>query len=162
MDKPEQLKALAKRMKPAHLKMARALSEGKSRAEAYVAAGGKGKEPPKLGSELILNNPDISIYAGLAKEIQAESAQKKGIATFEDKAALLWRIAQHNAGITQGDAGRGGDEEIKMVDPKAAISAMAELNKMTGDLAAIKTDNKTEYGGKVATSFNFIPVGAGD
>jgi hypothetical protein len=140
MDKPAQLKALAKVMKPNHLKMAKALSEGKSQADAYRKSGGKGVDAYKCACGLIKTNPEISRYSELSKEIQAESAQKKGIATFEDKAALLWHIAQHNSGIAQNDTDAGDSEEIKMVDPKAAISAMAELNKMSGDLATVKSD----------------------
>ena len=147
MTKPEQLKALAKKMKPNHLKMAKSKSEGNSNATAYRDAGYKGKDANALGCQLALTNPIIQQYADLAKEIQAESAQSKGIATLEQKTALLWKIAQHNAGIAQNDTdeGEGDSEEIKMVDAKAAISAMAELNKMSGDLASIKTESKHSF-----------------
>ena len=124
MDKSQQLRESAKGMKPGHLKLAKALSEGKSQTEAYLIMGGKGKNPRDCASKLISTNLDIGQYAELAKEIQAENAQRKGIATFEDKAELLWRIAKDNS---QGDT-------------RASIAAMAELNKMSGDLAAIKSD----------------------
>ena len=143
MNKQAQLKALAKRMSPMHLKMAVAISEGQSSKGAYITAGGKGKNPIQSASQMVLTNIDISIYAELSKETIVEVAQERGLATFEEKADLLWTIAQHNAGVAQNDTDKGEDEEIKMVDAKASISAIAAHNAMTGDLAAIKTDNKT-------------------
>jgi len=50
MDKQAQLKALAKRMKPMHLKMAIALSEGKNQSEAYALAGGRAKNKADGGA----------------------------------------------------------------------------------------------------------------
>jgi hypothetical protein len=124
MDKSQQLREMAKGMKAMHLKMARLMVDGSNQREAYEGAGGKGKNPTKCSSDIIRTNPDIQYYIDLAKEIQAENAQRKGIATFEDKAELLWQIAKDNS----------------QDDTRASIAAMAELNKMSGDLAAIKSD----------------------
>ena len=134
MDKTAQLKALAKRMKPMHLKMAVALAEGKNQTEAYVEAGGKGKNPRDNASQMVSTNIDISIYAELSKECVVEAAQERGLWTLEKKAGLLEDIAR---ALMAADGDKG------MIDASNAIKAMAEHNRMTGDLAAIKTDNKT-------------------
>ena len=134
MDKQAQLKALAKRMKPMHLKMAIALGEGKNQTEAYIAAGGKAKNKADGGHKTIASNCDISIYAEMAKVAVVEEAQERGVMTFQAKTDMLeeWMATLATA---NGDKG--------MIDAGNALKAMAEHNRMTGDLAAIKTDNKT-------------------
>jgi hypothetical protein len=138
--KPEQLKALAKKMKPNHLKMAKALAQDKSQAKAYLAGGGTGKDHSRLGNQLIINNPCISEYASLAKEMAAESAQEDGVATFAEKAKLLMLIATKG---TQAAFDKDGNEGL--TDARAATGAIAELNKMSGDLASIKTESKHTF-----------------
>lgn len=80
--------------KPQHLIIAKLLSEGKTQEEAYVLSGGKGKEPRKLGSQLILTNPDISEFVEVSKQITTIKSQEKQIATREQKRAMLWEAAQ--------------------------------------------------------------------
>ncbi len=134
MNKQAQLKALAKRMKPMPLKMSIALSEGKSQRDAYIQAGGKGADPTKCACGMVQTNPDISIYVELAKVDVLEQAQERGLWSFEKKAGLLEKMV---------DILMAADGDKGMIDAGNALKAMAEHNRMTGDLAAIKTDNKT-------------------
>jgi phage terminase small subunit len=77
-DDLEQLKVdlaeLAKSMKPLHLMFAVGIADGKSQEQSYVDAGGKGKEPRKLASQLILTNPDIVRYIEITKLIASKAA----------------------------------------------------------------------------------------
>jgi hypothetical protein len=134
MDKQAQLKALAKRMKPMHVRMAIALGEGKKQHESYTIAGGTGKDPIKCATGLIKTNPDISIYAELSKECVVEEARERGVWDMQKKTGLL---EEWMGKLSAADGDKG------MLDAANAIKAMAEHNRMTGDLAAIKTDNKT-------------------
>lgn len=69
-----ELAELAKGMKPVHLWFAIGIADGKSQEQAYMDAGGKGKEPRKLASQLILTNPDIVRYIEIAKLIASKVA----------------------------------------------------------------------------------------
>lgn len=69
-----ELELLAERMKPTHLLMAKALANGATQEEAYIATGLKGKEPRFLGSQLFLTNPHISEYVEIAKKIASLEA----------------------------------------------------------------------------------------
>ena len=64
-----ELDALAESMKPTHLAMAKALADGATQEEAYLATGLKGKEPRFLGSQLLRTNPHIGEYVDIAKKI---------------------------------------------------------------------------------------------
>lgn len=138
MNKAGQLKALAKRMKPMHVKMGIALGEGMKQLDAYVAAGGKGKDPIKCASSMIKTNLDISIYAELSRDAIVEVAQERGLMTFEAKAAMLEDMALV---LSKGCTDKDGNASI--IDSGNATKALMAHNAMTGDLAAIKTDNKT-------------------
>src|SRR5690554_1118369 len=86
----EQLSALGERMKPAHLKMAQALAEGKTQAAAYKISGGKGKDPYKCGNDLIRINPDIQRFSDLAVKIATLESQAALVATKDQKRRMLW------------------------------------------------------------------------
>ena len=140
MTKPEQLKALAKRMKPMHVKMAIALSEGKNNQDAYIAAKGKAakaiKNPRDAAYKIMQTNVDISIYAELSKECVVEVAQERGLMTFEDKALKLESLV---ATLSRVDADKG------VIDAANTIKALMAHNAMTGDLASIKTESKHSF-----------------
>lgn len=142
-----ELDAIALRLKSMHLLMAKALVEGKTQEQAYIAAGGKGKDPRKLASQLILTNPDIEKYVAITKKMAYEASLPKQIATLEQKRAMLWEIA-NKCFEEREEKWEGRGEFAEMVgytfDSRGAIGAIAELNKMDGHLAAIKTDNNTK------------------
>lgn len=109
----------------------------------YLANGGNGVDAARQagykGSVSVLNSAARGNLQkpSIVKFITAEreKLKKKTGATAEAKRELLWSIAK--------TCSNRSEDEAKLVDPKAAINAIAELNKMDGDLAAIKTDNKT-------------------
>lgn len=143
-----ELADLAASMKPKHLLIAKALADGESQEAAYVAAGYKGKNPNSDANNLITTNPSISKYVDLVKEIAALASLPKQIATAEQKRKMLWEIAQRCVQEIEPEfAGRGDNAQIVgfTFNAKGAVSAIAELNKMDGDLAAIKTENKNTH-----------------
>lgn len=138
-----ELAELAAEMKPAHLKFAKALVEGKTQEQAYKIAGGKGKNPNSDAANYLSTNPSISNYKNLTQKIAQIELTPKQIATFEQKVNILWRIANHDSAIASGEDEDGAD--LKLRDSRSAIAAIAELNKMQGDLASIKTENKHSH-----------------
>lgn len=142
------LTSVAKSLKANHLKMAKALVVGKSQEEAYRAGGGKAKDGYAAASEMIKLNPKISQYVALVKEIDAIESLPKQIATREQKREMLWDIAQRCVQeVEPVFEGYGENRELVgyTFNAKSAVSAIAELNKMDGDLAVIKTDNKNTH-----------------
>ena len=142
-----ELGELAAVMKPAHLKFANALIDGKTQEQAYKIAGGKGKNPNSDSANYLSTNPSISKYKNLAQKIAAIELLPKQVATLEQKRNMLWDIAQRASvlkailkGSEDGD-GEGGLEIFDATAAKTAVSAISELNKMDGHLAIIKTDN---------------------
>ncbi len=127
-----------------YLLFAKGLAEGKSQEQAYVDAGYKSKKPNEDASKAIARCPTIAQYKNLSQKIAQLELIPKQIATFEQKLNLLWKIAQHESSIASGADVEDCDPKLR--DSRAAIAAIAELNKMQGDLAAIKTDNKTTVG----------------
>jgi hypothetical protein len=125
---------------PKQLDFAKELAKSKSNAQAYVDAGYKSKKPNEDAHKLIESNPTFTQYKKLAQKIAQIELTPKQIATFEQKIALLWRIAQHDSAIASGEDEDGAD--LKLRDSRSAIAAIAELNKMQGDLASIKVENK--------------------
>lgn len=110
------------------------LSNGGNGTAAARAAGYKGNvDTLKTVANENLNKPYIRARIDKAYE----KIEKKGIASFEQKVELLWKIASVHSSPKYDD-----DGNESMVDGRVAIAAMAELNKMVGDLAAIKTDNR--------------------
>lgn len=135
-DKHDRLLVLASRMKPMHLAMAKLLAAGTTQEKAYIRAGGKGKDPRQSAHQIILTNIDIAEYVELANAIAAEEAQESLEITVAKKHKWLKEIIEDAMASSDGDA---------MQDRRSAISAIAELNKMAGDYAAIKTDNRTTH-----------------
>jgi len=84
-------------------------------------------------SSRLLSNSKVSVRIA---ELQ-EELKKKSIVTAEMKIKLLWDMAVTCA------KKQLSDEGIETVaDPNAARGCVSELNKMQGDLAPTKTENK--------------------
>lgn len=121
--------------------------EGMSDTDAYRAAYKTGRmkdETIRKEAARLKDSPHIAPCIEKLRKEAAEVTKSEGIATLSQKREMLWSIAQRCVEPTMKLIGRGeGVEEFAAVyDPKAAVSAIAELNKMDGDLAAIKTDNR--------------------
>lgn len=147
-----ELADLAASMKPGHLKFALALLDNKTQEQAYKAAGGKGKNPNSDAANYLATNPSISKYKSLAQKIASIELLPKQIGTFEQKRAMLWGIAQRASilkvgikGTEDPDTGECTQEIFDASAAKTAVAAIAELNKMDGDLASIKTENKHSH-----------------
>lgn len=153
----ENLKAelieLSKQMNGNRLKFAKALGQGLSQEKAYVKAGYKSKNANADSAKAIAAYPVIAQYRDLFRKIAQLEMLPKEIATLEQKRQMLWDIANKAANlkvsVKQGHAIAGviSDEEepLEIFDAtsaKTAVSAIAELNKMDGHLAAIKTENR--------------------
>lgn len=143
------LAEIAKSLKSNHLKMAKALCDGKSQEEAYRISGGKAKDGYAAASEMIKLNPNISRYVETFKKIDAIESLPKQIATREQKRQMLWDIAQKASVLKVGlkgsedpETGECTEEIFDATSAKTAVAAISELNKMDGDLAAIKTENR--------------------
>lgn len=113
--------------------------------EAYRQAYNASKMSAKAISvevNKLLKNPSIALEI----EKDREKLQKEFEVTAEQKRKKLWDIIEGCAKEIPVPLKGSQDEEgnanlINMpADPKAAISAIAELNKMDGHLAAIKQD----------------------
>lgn len=145
-----ELAELAAGMKASHLLFAKGLAEGKSQEQAWKDAGSKSKNPNADAAKTISNYPAIIQYKTLLlKIVQLESLPKQ-IGTLEQKRTMLWEIAQRCVQEIEPEyQGYGEDREMVgfTFNAKGAVSAIAELNKMDGDLAVIKTENKnlTQY-----------------
>lgn len=144
-----ELADLAASMKANHLKAAKALVSGKTQEEAYRISGGKAKDTYAAASEMLKLNPKISQYQELVQKIAAIELLPKQIGTLEQKRKMLWEIALRASVLKVGlkgtedpDTGECTQEIFDASSAKTAVAAIAELNKMDGDLAAIKTDNK--------------------
>lgn len=130
---------------PNQLKLARGLAAGKSQEQAYIDAGYKSKRPAVDASKTIGSNPSIIRYKNLALKIAQIELTPKQIATFEQKTQLLWDMALHDSKLVARGGGEEDDGDLVHRDGRNAIAAIAELNKMQGHLAAIKTDNKNSH-----------------
>jgi hypothetical protein len=140
-----ELADLAKSMNKNHLDFAKGLIANKSQERAYIDAGYKSKKPASDASKTVARYPSIIRYKQLfLKIIELESLPKQ-IATFEQKKQMLWDVAHkcYEDRIEKFE-GRGDDAEFVgyVFDSRGVIAAIAELNKMDGHLAAIKTENK--------------------
>lgn len=133
---------------PNQLAFAKELAIGKSQEQAYVDAGYKSKKPAVDAGKAIERCPSIARYKILFQKIAQLELLPKQIGTFEQKRQMLWDMAvvAHKSVLVRAPEGEGEDEldadAFNHNAVKAAQSCIAELNKMDGDLAAIKTDNK--------------------
>jgi len=97
--------------------------------QAAIRAGYSEKTANRAGSRL-LSDVDISDYINqLKKEVKAED-----IFSVEERIKLLAKLAK--------DCCQTDVETGKPVHPSGAVAAIDQINKMTGDHAAIKTKNE--------------------
>lgn len=144
-----ELAELAASLKPSHLALAKGLAEGKSQEQAWIDAGSKAKNPNADAAKTIAKYPAVIQYKNLLlKIVQLESLPKQ-VATLQQKRQMLWDIATRSSILKVGlkgsedpDTGECTQEIFDATAAKTAVAAIAELNKMDGDLAAVKTDNK--------------------
>lgn len=152
-----ELAALAAKMNAKHLLIAKGLVDNKSQEQAYLEAGYKSKNANADANKTITRYPVITQYVELVKKIDALVSLPKQIATREQKRAMLWDIANSASKLRITLKGGSpmatelmeeGDEEEPILEifdasaAKTAVAAIAELNKMDGDLAVIKTENR--------------------
>jgi len=166
LEKEIQAIATSPAMKSGHLKLAIGLCDGMTQEGAYRKAGYKAKDARGSASALIKTNPHILKYVELTKRVVALRSQEMLIGTAEQKRKLLWDIAMACTKLAQMspeelvEALGNSDDALKMLaanhDPRAAIAAVAELNKMDGDHA--ETKSKLELTGSlnVATEVTWI------
>lgn len=149
-----ELAELAATMKQQQIDFAQGLIDGKTQEQAYIDAQLKGKNPNSDASNYLSRNASICRYVELTKKIIALEILPKQIATKEQKRQMLWDIASRSSiirvtlkeGTVIGGKVSTEDEPLEIFDAtaaKTAVAAIAELNKMDGDLAAIKTEGKT-------------------
>lgn len=130
---------------PKRLAFAKNWAQGASQGKAYRDAGYKSKKPHEDANKAIARYPNIAQYKELFLKVAQLESLPKEIATFEQKKKLLWEIAQAAAMLKlemKGSEGEDG-EPLLVFDAASArtsVSAVAELNKMDGHLAAIKSE----------------------
>lgn len=133
---------------PNQLAFAKEWSLGKSQEQAYIDAGYKSKKPAVDAGKAIERCPSIARYKTLFQKIAQLELLPKQIGTFEQKRKMLWEVANKCfEGREEKLSGRGEEAELVgyVFDSRGVIAAIAELNKMDGDLAAIKTENKNSH-----------------
>lgn len=69
---------------------------------------------------------------------------ERALATATEKRELLWKLAQEGAERRPKTDKEGNPVGEEHADMRAAISAISELNKMDGDLAAVQLQMKGE------------------
>lgn len=151
----DELERIATTLEARQLKMAQHILAGENHSQAYRLAGYKGKNPDADACNVLRANPSIGKYIELGRKIANAESAPRAIATFEQKKKMLWEMALASkeamfAVAPPGDPGERGEDgkggEMPLLNHnavKAATQCLAELNKMDGHLAAIKTDNKT-------------------
>lgn len=102
---------------------------------AAKAAGYSDKSAYNQGHRLLMRNDEV------AHTIDERSEELKELcgATAENKRDMLWRIAQFNQEVIPGVDGRP-----EMRNPRAAIQAVTELNRMDGDHRKADTGELTQ------------------
>ncbi len=136
---------------PNQLAFAKELAAGKGQEQAYIDAGYKSRKPSADAQKAIDRCPAIAQYKTLFQKIAQLESLPKQIGTLEQKRAMLWDIASRASVLkailkgSEDEDGEGGLEIFDATAAKTAVSAIAELNKMDGHLAVIKTENKNSH-----------------
>lgn len=97
--------------------------------QAYSTANMK-PEAIKVNASKLLKSTNVA----LTIESLREETKKEFTVSAEQKRRMLYELAINCSQVSP--------ESGKPVNPTATVSAIAELNKMDGDLAAIKTELK--------------------
>lgn len=135
------------------LKLAKGLAAGKSQEQAYIDAGYKSKKPAVDACKAIERCPSIAQYKKLFQKIEQIESLPKQIATKEQKRQMLWDMAEaaNKSKFAQIPDEMGGGEVLNHNAIAAAKACIAELNKMDGDLATVKTDLTSSDGSMTPT-----------
>lgn len=88
------------------------------------------------GDPRVKDVPEVVEYLRTYAEHKTLVETPARIASYEQKRAKLWAIARRATDTKTLDS----EGEARTYDAKAAISAIAELNKMDGDLAAQRSE----------------------
>lgn len=114
---------------------------------AYEAAGfvTGNKKRDQIEANKLANHDYTQEFVHRLQMKQSERA----LATAQEKRELLWKIAKKTAAEEDVYDKDGNLVGHKLVDPRSATGAIAELNKMDGDLAAIQLQHKGDATQKV-------------
>lgn len=96
--------------------------------QAAIRAGYSKATAEAAGSRLLRNVKVKSKIAELQK-----ANREIAVCSYEERLSLLWDLANDCKKLTFDEEGNG-----KPINPAAAVSAIDQINKMTGDHAAIK------------------------
>ena len=130
-----ELDLLAERMKPVHLRMAKALANGATQEEAYLATGLKGKDPRQLGNQLFLTNPYIGEYVEIAKKVASIEAVDHLEVTEERITRELAKLGFFNIKKLYDKTGRLLEPHELEDDTAAAVTEIEET--------ILRTDSET-------------------
>ena len=134
--------------------------DGKPSAAYRFAYGTDNMEPASIASNAqhVLKRPHIGLRI---YELQQVVRDKPFKVALGKKIMYLQKVIDVGSQTLKNSFKRGA---VEMVDSKSVISAIAELNRMDGDLAAQKKHISGPDGGPIETNatFNFIPVGNKD
>ncbi len=86
-----------------------------------------------------VNHPKVSARIRELQAVVDELAMTKFEVSIEEKMKLLWELAQNCASKSEDEAGA-----IKVSNPSAAISAIAELNRMSGHNKPIRVEEESK------------------
>ena len=122
---------------------------GGKKADAYkkhYSVSGMGAASISVEADKLYNHPKVSLKIKELQDKASKKAEESFLWSTEDRLKMLFEIASVCA------ASKSDDEtgELKLINPTAAISAIDQANKMTGDHAAIK--QKTELTGELEIS----------
>ena len=85
----------------------------------------------------------------------ADKLEEKDVASLAEKRALLWATAQAASAKVEIYDKDGNVTTTRIENPSAVASLIGELNKMDGDLAAIKLNAKVDSKQKVTIRKNY-------
>jgi phage terminase small subunit len=101
--------------------------------QAAIKAGYSAKTAKVIGAQ---NLSKLNVKQAITEGQKA--IQKRTQITAEEKRHVLWHIVQVNTQVI--NSPEEDAVPLRMINPQAATSAIQELNRMDGDLAAIKQD----------------------
>lgn len=106
--------------------------------KAHYSTSGMSSAAVSVEADKLYNHPKVSLRIKELQESAKKVAEKKFEWSVEDRMKMLFDIAV-TCSMSQGEQ---EDGSLKLVNPTAAISAIDQMNKMTGDHAAVKTKNE--------------------
>jgi phage terminase small subunit len=113
---------------------------GGNASEAYrTAYNAKAMKPETIHRQAhdCLTHPKVATRIAALQQKTEQLAMEKFEISAEERMRMLWRVANDCASVNE-----EGNGNKKMQNPMAVISAIAELNRMTGHHAPSKMENK--------------------